>query len=273
MSSNLTNDQYHALKSVSHSTLECFRRSKRTYRAKYIDNTLVHEQTPAMQLGSLVHAMVLEPHRVDELYVVSPKCDRRTTVGKQAYAEFCESLGDREIIDAETFATAEAITKAVVDNETAESLIVLQSGSVESPMHWTCEHTQIECRSKPDYRMNKLVVDLKTCRDASPSGFAASAARFGYARQAAWYLWGCERNGLVDCRFIFIAVSTVEPYEVGIYELSERDISRARMQNRIDLEELARCERENDWQSQHEKGVVKLQLPKWAEYEDQYQLY
>ena len=89
MESTLTNAQYHALASVSHSSLECFRRSKRTYRAKYIDKTLVHEQTPAMQLGSLVHAMVLEPHKVSDLYVVPPKCDRRTTVGKQAYADFC----------------------------------------------------------------------------------------------------------------------------------------------------------------------------------------
>jgi divinyl protochlorophyllide a 8-vinyl-reductase len=36
------------------------------------------------------------------------------------------------------------------------------------------------------------VVDLKTGRDASPTGFARAIGQYGYALQAAWYLAGAR---------------------------------------------------------------------------------
>ena len=268
----LSNKEYHELPSTSHGSLECFRNSKRTYKAAFIDKTLTRKQTPAMQLGSLVHAIVLEPQRMDKLYVVSEKHDRRTTAGKAAHAAFAESAGDREIVDADTMVKAADIAHAVTSNKAA--LVLLDcDGIVEQPMFWECPITGMKCRSKPDFRIPRLIVDLKTTQDATPQGFANAAARFGYARQAAWYRWGYELCAGGPCRFIFIAVSTNEPYEVGLYELSDWDIERSRLQNAKDLAELSRCYLEDDWEGEHERGIVKLQLPKWVEYEDQYQVY
>jgi len=271
----LSNDEYHKLPAVSHSSLECFRRSKRAFKAQYIDKTLKREQTPAMLLGSLVHAMTFEPQKVDSLYVLAPKFDRRTTVGKAGHAEFQASVGDREGVDADTWAKAVAISESVMTNKTARLLLDCQAEK-ESPMFWTCPTTGIECRSKADFRSvfgMPYMLDLKTCQDATPSAFASSSARYGYGRQAAWYLWGHEENGLGNCRFIFIAVATNEPYEVGLYELSDHDIIRARMQNKVDLEEFARCRATGNWEALHERDIVNLQLPKWVDYEDQYQVY
>jgi len=271
----LTNAEYHSLKAVSHSTLECFRRSKRTYRAQYIDKTLKREQTPAMQLGSLVHTLILEPQKVDSLYIVPPKCDRRTLAGKEIYMAFTAIAGNRELIDADTYAKAVAISEAVITNRAARLLLDVQSEK-EGTIFWQCPETGLDCRCKPDFRSvigMPYMLDLKTCQDATPSPFASSAAKYGYARQAAWYQWGHEVAGMGECRFVFIAVSTNEPYEVGIYEINDRDIQRARMQNKVDLEEFARCQRENDWEALHETDIVDLQLPNWVNYEDQYQVY
>jgi hypothetical protein len=70
-----------------------------------------------------------------------------------------------------------------------------------------------------------------------------------------------------------VAVSTNEPYEVGIYRIDEFDINRSRMQNEIDLAELASCMESGDWTAKHEREIMNLKLPKWAEFEDQYQCY
>ena len=268
----LTNKQYHELPSTSHGSLECFRNSKRTYRAAYIDRTLKRVQTRAMLLGSVVHAMTLEPTECMKQYAIAPKCDKRTTIGKDIFAEFMESLGDREIVPQDVWEEAELITNAILTSKPAIEL--LDSGGLrERPMHWECPVTGMKCRSKPDFRIPWLIVDLKTTQDATPQGFANAAAKFGYARQAAWYRWGYELCAGGPCRFIFIAVSTNEPYEVGLYELSDWDLERARRQNVKDLAELSRCYAEDDWEGEHERGIVKLQLPKWVEYEDQYQVY
>ena len=271
----ITNEEYHKLSSVSHSWLECFRRSKRTYKATYIDKTLRKEQTPSMMLGSLVHSLILEPQAVGDRYSIAPKCDRRTTIGKQAWAAFLDEAYGREVVDLDTWQQAEMVSNAVLTNATAKLLLNVQC-EIEKPMYWTCPKTAVACRCKPDFLSvfgMPYMIDIKTCQDATPSGFASSAARYGYARQAAWYQWGHEENGMGKCSFIFVAVSTHEPHEVGIYQLSDRDIERSRIQNEIDLVELKSCMESGEWQALHERSVATLQLPKWVEYEDQYQTY
>jgi len=238
----------------------------------HVDKTLKREQTPAMLLGSVTHALLLEPLEVNNLYAVAPKCDRRTNVGKAMWEDFCNSAVGKEVVDAETMIQAIAISKAVRANEVAAELLS-GNGCFEKPTFWTCPITGIECRSKADYLTVDYLLDIKTCQRATPEGFAKPAASFGYGRQASWYQWGHEVTTGERLPFVFVAVSTTEPYEVGIYELSENDLSRSRMQNEIDLAELAECMKTGNWNARHESEIVKLSLPKWAEFEDQYQSY
>src|SRR5581483_10081660 len=97
----LTNEEYHAHRATSHSTLEMFRRSRKLYHAIHVARTMDRpEPTAAMQLGTHVHCAVLEPERFEAEYVYAPKCDRRTTAGKAAYAEFCAATAGKTVIDA-----------------------------------------------------------------------------------------------------------------------------------------------------------------------------
>jgi hypothetical protein len=271
-----TNEQYHALDSVSHSRLELFRSSKRSYKAVYVEKTLTREQTEAMLLGSIVHAITIEPLEVNRLYTVAPNVDRRTKSGKETWSEFIASCPGKTVVEADMMRKALDIANAIKANSVFRDLFD-SSCHVERPVFWKCPVTGLDCRAKPDIHKlpSNIVVDLKTCTSASPGGFASSAARYGYGRQAAWYQWGCEiaypEYGKPN--FIFIAVSTKEPYEVGIYELSEWDLNRSRMQNEIDLAELAECMRTGNWEARHESNVMTLSMPKWAEFEDQYQAY
>jgi hypothetical protein len=269
----LTNAQYHALDSVSHSKLEQFRQSRAKFRAVFIDETIAKEQTAAMQLGSLVHAIVLEPHSFSDLYAIAPKCDKRTNAGKAEWASFISTVvGDQEIVEFDVVQKARDIAKAVYANPLACELLFDHTGKTETPMFWTCPVTGIECRSKPDVDRElaggRCLVDLKTCQSASPAEFGRAAANYGYGRQDAWYRWGYEMVTGVNPNFVFVAVSTNAPYEVGVYETRARDLSRSRMQNADDLRAFAECMASGDWRSRHEQEITPLAIPKWAGYED-----
>ena len=70
---------YYDVPRLSHSQLKEIRHSPGHFRWK-MDTS--EAASPAMNLGSLVHAMVLEPHIVERRWVVVPKIDRRTKAGR-----------------------------------------------------------------------------------------------------------------------------------------------------------------------------------------------
>lgn len=68
------------------------------------------------------------------------------------------------------------------------------------------------------------ILDVKTCRDSSVSGFEKAIGTFGYHIQAAWYLAGAIRNGMIDRihddSYNIIAVEKTAPYPVGVYPIN-----------------------------------------------------
>lgn len=263
----MTNEEYHLHHAVGHSSLDDFRRSRKQFYAKHIARTLQREQTPAMQLGSLVHTLVLEPETVPERYAIAMEMDRRTNDGKAAWAAFQDAAVGREVIDFKLYKHAELIANAVLTNDTAAGLFTAD-GPIEQPCFW--DQDRIACKCKPDKWLldDGIIIDLKTCRDSTPDGFARAAANLGYFRQAAWYLRGTKATD-----FIFVAVQTEEPYEVGIYEIDAGDLEIGDRQNLDALCALKKCIDTGNWSSPHETSVQTLKLPNWIQYQDQYQTF
>jgi hypothetical protein len=267
----LSNAEYHATDCVSRSALELFRKSKRRYWAKYIARTLIEEPGPALQLGSLVHTLVLEPELAGLQYAVAPKCDRRTKEGKAAWADFVAGADGREVVDEATWEQAQAVAGAVRDNPVAARLLAME-GPVEESRFWLHTQTGRGCKSRPDKIIpeQNLIVDLKTTRDATPEGFARAAATYGYARQAAWYSLGEEMLTGRRPKMVFIAVETAPPYEVGVYELSDADVDRGLGQVSAAMLALDACLNSGEWFAEHERQIVELQLPRYSAYADEY---
>lgn len=269
--SEMTNEQYHAAGGVSHSALNLFRRSRWEFAARYIMRWMINKRTPSMLLGTLVHAWVLEPQTFWSRYAVAPDCDRRTKEGKQTWAEFCASAGDREVIDRDTMNLAMEIGGRCYDNEFT-SEILKQESVRESSHFWRCPDTGLLCKCRPDLYLpeSNMIVDFKTCQDATPNGFVKSVETYGYHRQAAWYAWGFEVLTGRRPDFVFIAAQTSEPYEIGHYELDEEFLQIGVEQNRIALEQLADCVRRNSFTSKHQQGIVKLRPSGSLRFKDQY---
>jgi len=263
----LGNAEYHSSSALSRSgvTTLCRRSPLHFWAAHQDPHRKPVEETPALRLGSAVHAYVLEPEVWESDYAVAPRCDRRTKEGKATWASFVEESEGKTVLKREEGAQAVAIGEAVLKHDLARSLV--RGGASEVSVFWEDEETGILCRCRPDHLPpSGQVVDLKTTLDAS-SAFEKSAYNFGYHHQAAWYLYGCRAAG-IDCRdFIFVAVEKTYPYAVAIYRASNSLIALGREEVRYAIKYYARCLESGKWPGYMDEGgtgIRSLGPPSWA---------
>lgn len=266
---NCTAEEYFADRErQSRSMLEVFRKSRRLYHGRFISGTIPDpEPSDAMRLGTLLHLAILEPERYRDSTIAAPECDRRTKEGKATWARFLEHANGRTVMSADEQLLVKSLADAVRDNQTAAHWLK-QPGKREHSITWQDCETGLICKCRRDVVLDDVLVDLKTCRDASPEGFAKSAAALGYNRQAAWYMDGHKEVTGKLPHFLFIAICTQAPFEVACYELDADAIDLGRRQNRTALFALSDCIEHDDWQGPHEKQVTTLSLPRWANYSD-----
>ena len=73
-----------------------------------------------------------------------------------------------------------------------------------------------------DFRLgapSRVAVDLKTARDASPTGFTKAIADHGYDVQRAWYLDALKWVTGEEAEMVFVAVEKEPPYLVAVHQL------------------------------------------------------
>ena len=257
----MSNAEYHALPSISKSGLDLIRKAPAHYKWRR-DNP--QETTPAMRLGTLTHTAVLEPERFAAEVMVAPKIDRRTSTGKAEWEASQIEAEGRELITADEMEKLLAIRDSVYAHPAA-SKALFGNPTIEQSIFWTDPTTGVDCRCRPDcVTAARVIVDLKTCRDASPAGFAKSIAQYRYHVQAAFYSDGF-RAAFDDLPrgFVFIAVETEPPYLVGVYVSSADMIDRGRTDYQADLETFRECLATDTWPG-YSTSPLTLDLPKWA---------
>lgn len=103
--------EYHGLERLSSGGVKQMLRSPAHYR-QWKDTPTI--PSPAMQFGSAVHCMVLEPHKVEQVIAVMPDDapDKRSNSGKAWHAEFALNCAGKVVLSAEDNARAD-ITNAM----------------------------------------------------------------------------------------------------------------------------------------------------------------
>lgn len=245
--------EYHSHPAVSKSVLDKIAKSPLHARA-YLDGTR-DEPTPAMNFGTALHTCALEPERFADEYAVFTG-DRRAKDGKARYEEL--QARNATIISAADFDAITEMVTSIRHHPTAAQL--LQTGIAEASVFWTDHATGLECKCRPDWwaREAGMVVDLKTCEDASPEAFSRSVAAYRYHVQAAHY-----SNGTGASRFVFIAIEKKAPYAVAVYELDRESLELGRQGRDRDLATYAACARAGVWPGYATK-IQELSLPGWA---------
>ena len=249
----ISNADYHADPAISASQLKTVMQSPYHYWSRYLDPSRTPTiATSAMKLGSLTHCAVLEPDQVSARYGITP--DRRSNAGKALAAEM-EASGI-EAVTAQEMEQALAMAASVRSNSTAAML--LSNGAAEQSFWFDDVSTGLRCKCRPDWFDGTTIVDLKTCQDASPTGFAKAVANFSYQVQAVHYLCGT-----LATRFIFVAVEKSAPYAIGVYELDAEALVHGSIARHNALQILQDCKAVNNYPG-YTDGIQTLQLPGWA---------
>jgi exodeoxyribonuclease VIII len=257
----MSNAEYHALPSISKSGLDLIHRAPALYKWRRENR---QDPTPAMRLGTLTHTAVLEPERFAAEVMVAPKIDRRTSAGKAEWQAFQIEAEGRELIAADEMEKLLAIRDSVHAHPAAFKAL-FGNPTIEQSIFWTDPATGVDCRCRPDcVTAAGVIVDLKTCRDASPAGFAKSIAQYRYHVQAAFYSDGyAAAFGEPPRGFVFIAVETEPPYLVGVYVSSAAMVDRGRIDYHADLETFRECLATDTWPG-YSTSPLTLDLPKWV---------
>lgn len=231
------------------------------------------EETPskAFLLGSLLHAMVLEPDKVAERYAV---CQHPGTT--KAGKEERKALAEKGItaVSGEDWSQAQSMARRLLDFSclTAAKLLYLP-GKSEVSLYWeeTVEDKPLPCKARVD-RLTQLpdgswvAIDLKTTADTvKPSELARKAYNFGYHRQAAWYTRGLKACG-IEAHFIFCFVSKQAPYLVTPLSFTADALALGDDQCMRACRTLIHCQEDDEWPA-YTTGIYEVDLPEWAYYQ------
>jgi exodeoxyribonuclease VIII len=243
---------------ISHSKLKVMARSPAHFRYAMDAPNI---SSDALTMGSLVHAMVLEPHTVEGNFLRAEKIDRRTKEGKQAWLALSES--ERTVVKAEAWDTAEAMAAAVEACPEAVALVdeAVAFNKIEVEYFWDDNRYGVRRKSKVDALTESSIVDLKTTLDASRS-FSRSILKYSYHTQGAFYREAVRTRGGRQEDFKIIAVEKSAPYGVSIHRLGPEVLDWADETIRDWLETYRSCSSTNNWPGF--MGSVDFKIPSWA---------
>ena len=224
-----------------------------------------NDETTALIIGRALHCIMLEGNKAFyDAFIISPKFDKRTKVGKEAFAEFEQLAGNKTILNESDAGLIFNLEFALKSNETVVDL--LSTGEGEKELYGTLNG--VNCKAKLDWYRNGIIVDLKTTENASARGFGNSCAKYHYDMQAAFYSDLARECGLDVQHFIFIVVEKTAPYLTSVFVVPEHVIENGRRKYQHALKIWQECHESNEW-SGYEKGIQELSIPEWGIYNEQ----
>lgn len=201
------------------------------------------EPTAAMQLGTVVHAMVLGGD-----FVV---WDGERRAGKE-WDRFASEHAGRTIIKRSEMERASAIADSIRTNRAAQE--ILYGAKYEVPAEWSYMGRACATGGIDVISLDTLA-ELKTCATANPVRFAYHARSMGYLGQLAWYEEAARSLGFTPKRLAIIAAETKPPYAVTVMALTPNAVDYGRKTVRSLMEQLRVCEESDRWPAYCESEV------------------
>jgi hypothetical protein len=269
---SLPSEDYHGDHSaLSKSMLSTFHKRKKLFQQQFVLKTLPpREPTASMELGTVAHAAILEPDKLDGIVKVIPddilaSNGAATTKAAKEFVQNCREWG-KIPLKADQYEVVKAMTTSVMERCGQWMKLPKQ---IETSIYWEDLATQLRCKCRPDWLIVKdnaaYIFDLKTTSDCSPRAFRSACEDFDYALQHAHYVDGIRTALEVESvEFIFIAVETKPPYSTAFYSLDvESQLRGTDLRNRL-LREIIQCEESGDYREQWEKDINPLSIREFA---------
>lgn len=220
------------------------------------------EPTKAMRFGTIAHCAIIEPRRFLDNFIVRPKFDRRTKIGKEGAEEFDASIGpDAIVLEQDDADHIVGMINSVKCHPAASKL--LQGGIPEQSIYF--DILGVSAKTRPDYINvdQKAVIDLKTCMDASYKEFQRQVTDYEYSIQAAMQADGCEQVlGWKDHIHVWIAIEKTPPYAVAVYASDDTVLGMGRQDYNRAVGRYKACMENSRWPG-YGDDVMGMALPPW----------
>ena len=262
---NLPAQAYHSDEAVGSSLIRKLQTSTPMHALAMLATPMA---SPAMALGTALHAAMLEPENYLAQAVVQPDIDKRTKAGKEEHATFAALNEGRCIITPDQAQQLDGMVIACLKD-------------------WRIKHALSACKKrevsafgsigghKAKARLDAwnghgMVLDLKTTRDLA-CDFEKSIANFGYGLQAAWYrevlrsVFRSEGRLMPDdFSFVFLVVETTYPHGTAVYRMSD-EVMDCYSDRLVELQkQWWECVLKNEYSGWPQTDVVDISLPAWA---------
>lgn len=174
---NLSNEEYHADKSLSNSGMEAllYKSPKHYWFSSPLNPNRKPFDSDAFRKGRVLHTLLLEPEKFAAEWTIKKGVKTSSvpfTVGEGEYNE---------------------IQMAVIELRADPVINALFTyGFPEVSIFWVDEKTGVPCRVRTDWLGTVLVGDLKSTSDLGDYKLRYSIVDYGYYRQQALYLDGVE---------------------------------------------------------------------------------
>lgn len=225
----LSDEDYHSRQEVSASILKRLVINDEAYE---VANGIKTETTAAMTLGTLVHCLILEPHKFNDEFVVMPKCDLRTTAGKALKAEFEANANGKTIITESDYETA---LKCVASFNDSGLCKILEGGKSEQKFISTIDGEPARGMLDHYNENTGRIIDLKTTQNFADC-FVKECGDRGYNLQGAFYFDLIKSLGKKATEVLFIGIQTKAPHKITIVKLNEIDIENGREMYKVGLD-------------------------------------
>lgn len=267
---------YHDRPEISRSMLSDFIESRRLYQMRYVTRDTPTWSRPSEQVfvdGTNIHTAILQPWLFDRIVRVVPA--NVLTANGQArgnrYDDWLDdeqaaarSAGIRDIVPVTQRKRDQLQRIADAVHTATHGLLDCWQAIVEQPIFWSeAGHTW---RAMPDWLRQRhdqtfQMIDLKSCRDASPQGFRRACLKHRYWLQDAHYSIGVETALQRHVsEFLFVAVEKEPPYVCRVYRIDALDRLAARARRAEHIEQLTACYASGDWSDDGEGAVHCLKL-------------
>ncbi len=258
-------EQYHSSEGISRSQLMLLDKSPYHFWYECLSGqALLKESTPAMNIGSAFHTLLLEPEKFSSEFAIIPKVDRRTKLGKDAYDSFINDNLNKILLSDEQFFKVEQMVELVSQHEIVKTL--LDESVYEQSIFWSDKETGLQFKTRPDIWSSKMIVDLKTTSDASPYSFARSALNYGYYLQAGMIYEACKAIGKPIEMFVILACEKEAPHVPAVYMMNDEALQYGVDQFVLYKRKLKKCIDSDKWPGY---PVQELSLPKFATIEEE----
>lgn len=253
----LGNEEYHAALAMSSTKLRDYAASPLLFHHRYNLRDMPFEDSPALRIGSIVDALVLEQSALDDMVAVIPaevlNKDGHRKGG--AWTEWAGQQGGKTLLKPEEWDDIRSMADSVWACPPAVELVT--ACKHQQATFWRDDdHDGIIGKCKFDGVCENGFFDLKTTSDALPD-FRHSIKRYNYMLQLAWYAIGFEQTlGAWPEWMSWIVISKIKPYECMVLkpEGDYEKLARQHINGLLD-KYIAQCE-SGDWHNEKYSEVV-----------------